>query len=209
MPNRKSTRTEEEKKAAAREAQLRYEARNPGRRERYYEANKERLQAEQHARYLANREEILEKARVYHEQNREHRNEQCRIYQQENSEALKPTRRRYYEENAESIRNAARVVTARRGAAVRDSCVPATVDEVFGMFGSCAVCGAEAEQVDHVVPRSRGGCAALHNLQWLCTACNYRKRTKLMHEWLDEDEFMAWAERTHSGGCVHVEDQAA
>ena len=39
----------------------------------------------------------------------------------------------------------------------------------------CAVCGAEATVVDHVVPLSQGGTHEWANLQPLCVACHNRK----------------------------------
>ena len=35
---------------------------------------------------------------------------------------------------------------------------------------------------DHVIPRSRGGCNELENLQTLCTDCNFKKDNKLEEE---------------------------
>lgn len=37
------------------------------------------------------------------------------------------------------------------------------------------MCGARATDVDHIVPRSRGGTHELVNLQALCSACHTRK----------------------------------
>lgn len=99
---------------------------------------------------------------------------------------------------------AARLRAAKQNAATRTECPRATELEFAEIPWECAVCGGVAEEIDHIVPKGRGGCASAHNLQWLCQSCNRRKRKKLMHEALAEDEFWAWAERTHSGGCVHV-----
>jgi 5-methylcytosine-specific restriction endonuclease McrA len=42
--------------------------------------------------------------------------------------------------------------------------------------GICQCCGASgARQVDHIVPRSRGGSDEASNLQLLCDACHSRK----------------------------------
>jgi 5-methylcytosine-specific restriction protein A len=43
---------------------------------------------------------------------------------------------------------------------------------------ACAVCGAPATDVDHVVPRRLGGRDALDNLQPLCHACHSRKTNR-------------------------------
>jgi 5-methylcytosine-specific restriction endonuclease McrA len=46
----------------------------------------------------------------------------------------------------------------------------------------CQYCGAPAENVDHVVPRSRGGAHAWDNVVAACRSCNSRKRDKLLSE---------------------------
>ena len=43
---------------------------------------------------------------------------------------------------------------------------------------ACVVCGAEATDVDHIVPKSRGGADAVDNLQPLCHACHTKKTNK-------------------------------
>ena len=46
----------------------------------------------------------------------------------------------------------------------------------------CAYCGAKADTVDHVVPRSRGGDHSWENCVAACSACNHRKADKLLSE---------------------------
>lgn len=41
--------------------------------------------------------------------------------------------------------------------------------------GRCAYCGAKAEEIDHIVPRSKGGTDSVNNLTAACRACNERK----------------------------------
>ena len=43
---------------------------------------------------------------------------------------------------------------------------------------TCAYCGDQATQVDHVWPRSKGGEDTLDNLVAACERCNYAKRDK-------------------------------
>ena len=47
---------------------------------------------------------------------------------------------------------------------------------------SCAYCGAKADTVDHVVPRSRGGDHSWENCVACCSTCNHRKGDKLLTE---------------------------
>nr|WP_196776944.1 HNH endonuclease [Haloechinothrix halophila] len=46
----------------------------------------------------------------------------------------------------------------------------------------CAYCGAKAETIDHVVPRSRGGQHTWENCVACCTRCNHRKADRLLSE---------------------------
>jgi 5-methylcytosine-specific restriction endonuclease McrA len=46
----------------------------------------------------------------------------------------------------------------------------------------CQYCGAAAENVDHVIPRSKGGPHAWDNVVASCRACNARKRDHLLEE---------------------------
>ena len=46
----------------------------------------------------------------------------------------------------------------------------------------CAYCGAKADTVDHVVPRSRGGGHTWENCVAACRACNSRKADRLLDE---------------------------
>lgn len=46
----------------------------------------------------------------------------------------------------------------------------------------CAYCGAKADTVDHVVPRSRGGDHSWENCVACCSTCNHRKGDKLLSE---------------------------
>jgi 5-methylcytosine-specific restriction endonuclease McrA len=46
----------------------------------------------------------------------------------------------------------------------------------------CQYCGSTAENVDHVLPKSRGGLHAWDNVVAACRRCNSRKENRLAHE---------------------------
>lgn len=46
----------------------------------------------------------------------------------------------------------------------------------------CQYCNAPAENIDHVVPRSRGGTHTWDNVVASCRPCNARKEDRLLHE---------------------------
>ena len=54
---------------------------------------------------------------------------------------------------------------------------------VFARDGwACQYCGASAENVDHVLPRSKGGLHEWENVVASCRRCNQRKENRLAHE---------------------------
>lgn len=54
---------------------------------------------------------------------------------------------------------------------------------IFARDGhGCQYCGARAETVDHVVPRSRGGRHVWENVVAACRLCNANKRDRLLKE---------------------------
>ncbi|MHB8189947.1 MAG: HNH endonuclease [Ferrimicrobium sp.] len=46
----------------------------------------------------------------------------------------------------------------------------------------CQYCGGPAENIDHIVPRSRGGTHTWDNVVAACRSCNSRKRDRLLSE---------------------------
>ncbi len=46
----------------------------------------------------------------------------------------------------------------------------------------CQYCHATAENIDHVIPRSRGGTHTWDNVVAACRACNARKEDRMLHE---------------------------
>jgi len=47
---------------------------------------------------------------------------------------------------------------------------------------TCQYCGAPADSLDHVIPRSRGGEHSWENVVAACSRCNTHKRDRLLHE---------------------------
>ncbi len=61
--------------------------------------------------------------------------------------------------------------------------VPLTRRAVLDRDGhSCAYCGARADTIDHVRPRSRGGLHVWTNVVAACARCNHRKGDRLVAE---------------------------
>lgn len=71
--------------------------------------------------------------------------------------------------------------------------------ELSKRFGwRCWYCGiklvTDGGQLDHILPRCRGGSNDGKNLALVCSCCNYAKRDMLLDEYLD------WLEYVRSGG---------
>lgn len=63
------------------------------------------------------------------------------------------------------------------------SAVPLSRRAVFARDGHrCQYCGRPAENLDHVLPRSRGGLHAWENVVAACRPCNARKEDRLLSE---------------------------
>src|SRR5262245_39389667 len=48
----------------------------------------------------------------------------------------------------------------------------------------CQYCGNEANTVDHIIPRSKGGTTNPTNLVACCASCNRAKKDRTVHEWI-------------------------
>jgi ATP adenylyltransferase len=76
-----------------------------------------------------------------------------------------------------------------RFAGARDISGPMQYEVLKRARGRCELCGiskdVKALQVDHIIPRSKGGLTVLENLQALCYTCNAQKQNK------DDTDFRA------------------
>jgi diadenosine tetraphosphate (Ap4A) HIT family hydrolase len=74
-----------------------------------------------------------------------------------------------------------------------------------GAGGRCQLCGISAKErpldVDHIIPRSRGGKTELANLQALCSKCNRSKRNQ------DDTDFREWPLPTTDPTCVFCQSE--
>lgn len=53
------------------------------------------------------------------------------------------------------------------------------------IFQECVFCGSTSElQMDHLIPRNRGGSDAADNMVWACCSCNGSRGEKGIFEWL-------------------------
>lgn len=72
----------------------------------------------------------------------------------------------------------------KRAAKEQASHAPYSRADIFAAYAhECVYCGAPAEHLDHVVPISKGGADAAHNLLPACAPCNLGKSDKSLADW--------------------------
>lgn len=139
--------------------------------------------------------------REHYERNRDERLRQCAEWYAANAERKNATSRAYYAANRDRLldhyrewfasRPGYRAEATRRRRALMLGADVSDVDLDALWTGLCALCdGAldrearwpdpDSPSVDHIVPLSRGGAHAQHNLQWTHLNCNVRKSDNLL-----------------------------
>lgn len=117
---------------------------------------------------------------------------QARVRAERNAKrAADPTKvassqREYYHRTKESRKELRRVVAARRRALFAGEIELGEWLEALADHGnSCAYCGSTDNlEMDHVIPLSRGGEHAGHNVAPACMTCNRSKGARTPFEWL-------------------------
>lgn len=162
----------------------------------YYAANREQVSARMSKYREANRERITEQQRAYRDANREWYDQYQRAYAEENREQITGRQRAYYAANRERITGRQRAYKASNreryaGYAAKRRAIkrnaphePYDRTTIFAAYNNeCVYCGAEAVHLDHVVPISKGGPDAAHNLLPACAECNLSKGARSLAEW--------------------------
>lgn len=193
--------------AYKREHAARFRDQESARKRAWYEANRERVLEDQRQYREANREAVAASQAAWYQANRDRRAEYLREYHLANRERLVAASRAYYEAhkdehrardrawklaNADKVREMARLHQQNRralkmGAAIGEIDLDALWEEQRGI---CALCGHPIDRaipwpdrlsasVDHIVPLSKGGAHAQHNLQWTHLGENSAKGARL------------------------------
>lgn len=148
-----------------------------------------------------NQEKRRDYRRRYYAENAEAAKKSVALWREENPAAVRAEKRRYRQRHREQLaqysrdRYAADPVRARsyvhnsrgRSAGVGGSIAADDVrHHLHSQKGRCYWCGtpvADAFEIDHVVPLSRGGPNEPDNIVVSCTPCNRSKGNKLPEEW--------------------------
>lgn len=121
----------------------------------WYQANRERIRAEQTKRNIERSAENVERARAWAEANPERARELFRIARSRRRARIKGAEGSHTAEDLKEIFNAQK--------------------------GRCAYCRASlkaGKHVDHIKPLARGGSNDRANIQYLCPPCNLAKNAK-------------------------------
>jgi 5-methylcytosine-specific restriction endonuclease McrA len=182
---RRDRRTDEQRAAQA--AYLkRWRAENPEackrNRQRWYEENKEKAEAGRRSR----QKKVYEKRKRYlsawYQKNKERRVEQATQWRLANKERWNRYADKWRKENPDELRAYAQ----KRMVIVRTQTVgTVTADDIKAILAEngsrCVYCNKrKATTIDHVIPLSRGGAHAVHNLAGACLPCNASKGSKLL-----------------------------
>lgn len=144
----------------------------------------------------ANQERVKENARTWANSNRDRKRTTDKRWIAENLERRREANRTWARENAEHLRENTRQWTLRnpdlahQKAARRRARVanvphqPYDRAELFARWNhKCCYCDSPATDVEHILPISKGGADALHNLTIACQPCNSSKGAKTLAEW--------------------------
>jgi 5-methylcytosine-specific restriction endonuclease McrA len=133
-----------------------------------------------------NPERVRERQRLWHEANPTAQAKKSLRYRERHPDKVREATRKYVKDNPDIFRAA----NARRRARKRNAAGSHTAAEANAMLEdqnyTCIMCMCDLREnpkhFDHIIPLSRGGSNFIDNMQWLCAACNLRKRNKLPSE---------------------------
>ena len=149
---------------------------NPGYEREYYLKNHDRQIESARKFYRNHRDECLTRQKEWRKNNRE-------IYLQSN--------RNWRSNNPKRAKELGKITSnmyrARKANAITQNFSYKELDQRMSVFGyKCSYCGGPFEQIDHLIPLSKGGRHCLSNLRPCCKKCNNAKFNKSPAVWFAE-----------------------
>jgi len=202
----------ESNKEKVKEQAKAYREANKDKKKEWYEANKERILSKGKEYRETNKQKKLDRDRNYREANREKLLEGQRNYRENNRGKLSTRQKKYYEDNENKrkriergrlYRHSNRAVLKARDERRRDrlklqnnqTITPDFISILFRDSQLCPYCGKkmldvtenilDRKSLDHLIPISKGGLHAQHNVTVCCYSCNSRKNRSTYLEWLN------------------------
>lgn len=147
-----------------------------------YNARRKDANAEyQKLYYIQNKKAINEQNKKWAANNKERKAEADRNWVKLNKDKVAASAKRYYLRHPEKI---SKVRHERRARLRKASLFQVTIKDLKKIMQKpCIYCGKKAEQLDHIIPLSRGGQHSVGNLAPACKPCNLSKNNKLVSEW--------------------------
>lgn len=135
--------------------------------------------------YLANKERIIEKSANWAKNNRSKKREIQRRYYQKVKDSVKQKHSESFKKWRLANPDKDRQRTIKRRSVRKNAkTYLVTHQELKKMLlKPCFYCGEKSEQIDHIVPLSRGGSHSIGNLIGACAHCNHSKRNRFITEW--------------------------
>lgn len=128
-----------------------------------------------------NPDKAREHQKRHRENNPELRNAQLKRYRERYPEREAERKREWWQANPDLMASANHRRRARRASVPHQ---PYDRAELFARWNhECCYCSAPATDVEHILPISKGGADALHNLTIACQPCNSSKGAKTLAEW--------------------------
>lgn len=135
------------------------------------------------AYYESHRAEILLKATAYKKEHPLESARNARKWRQSNPDKFREVMRAYRQ--TESGKIVQRIKQHRRRFGAGGSFTAQEWADKLSLYeGKCCYCGAPWEQMDHLIPLSRGGSNNIDNLVPACRSCNRDKGSKTLGEYL-------------------------
>ena len=187
--------------------------------------NREKTKEYEKAYREANKEKIAKDKKLWREKNQERNKEVTKQWRENNKEKFAGMKKKWNEENREKIKQTAKIYRHSNRGVCRitysnrqnrltlqrdNSMTKEIVAELFQKAKLCPYCGikmleksatkGELKSLDHLIPISKGGLHAVHNVVICCHRCNTKKNNKSFPEWLDrlEEPYRTKAEKLYT-----------
>jgi hypothetical protein len=135
--------------------------------------------------YKNNKNKCLDASKKWRQNNKQAFLKASQTWKKNNQDQYRQKHREWIKNNAELVRKYNQKRRALKfDATIQDFTLRELNDRMSVFYFRCAYCGGPFEQIDHVIPLSKGGKHCLSNLRPACRFCNLSKHNKNLSDWL-------------------------
>lgn len=128
---------------------------------------------------------ISEQRKKYYNNNRDKEIKSGKEWAKNNPDKIKKYSKNTYIKNPNRFKLNANKRRAHKKNALTQKFSKDQLDQRMSVFGNkCIYCGGPFQQIDHLIPISKGGPHCLSNFRPSCRSCNNKKSNKNAKEWL-------------------------